>query len=172
MRKHCLAPHHVEADTLKVVEIDQPLRRVSGLGLLSSAVALGFVLAHNADDRNVLLNFFINLSNAIAAMGRLLSWFLPVGLASLTATRVLAVASTVRSAHSLSLLLTYSLNVVVAVLVHTFVVLPLIQWVMVQHWKRGLLRFFGQVQCIRPSPVPTAGAQQSFSASRAPDCKP
>ncbi|KAL3219101.1 hypothetical protein MRX96_050540, partial [Rhipicephalus microplus] len=121
-----------------------PLRRVSGLGLLSFAVALGFVLAHNADDRNVLLNFFIHLSNVLAAMGRLLSWFLPLGLVSLTASAIILAASSLRTEQGVSLLLTYSLNVVVAVLVHTFVVLPLVQWVMVLRWNRGMIGFLGQ----------------------------
>ncbi|XP_065286695.1 excitatory amino acid transporter 1-like isoform X2 [Dermacentor albipictus] len=125
-------------------DYENPLRRVSGLGLLSFTVALGFVLAHNADDRNVLLNFFINLSNGIASISRLLSWFLPLGLMSLTADGILEAAGKLRSAPSVSLLLTYSLNVVVAVLVHTFIVLPLIQWLLVLRWNRGMVGFIGQ----------------------------
>ncbi|KAH7956691.1 hypothetical protein HPB52_011771 [Rhipicephalus sanguineus] len=143
------------------VDSTSPLRRVSGLGLLSFALALGFVLAHNADDRNVLLNFFIHLSNVLAAMGRLLSWFLPLGLVSLTANVILLAAASLRSAHSVSLLLTYSLNVAVAVLVHTFVVLPLVQWLLVLRWNRGMIGFLGQTYV----PLVVSASTRSMAAS-------
>ncbi|KAH6934176.1 hypothetical protein HPB50_021478 [Hyalomma asiaticum] len=143
------------------VDSVSPLRRVSGLGLLSFAVALGFVLAHNADDRNVLLNFFIHLSNVIAAMGRLLSWFLPLGLMSLTANVIILAGARLRSTHSMSLLLTYSLNVAVAVLVHTFVVLPLVQWLLVLRWNRGMIGFLGQTYV----PLVVSASTRSMAAS-------
>ncbi|XP_077537472.1 putative sodium-dependent excitatory amino acid transporter glt-3 [Haemaphysalis longicornis] len=159
MRQRCDPPHNERAHWLE--EHNVALRWLNGLGLLSFSAALGFVLAHNADDRNVLLNFFINLSNGVTAMGKLLSWFTPLALLSLTATNVVTSANTLRSAGSLSLLVTFTLNVLVSVMVHTFVVLPLIQWMLVQRWHRALPRFLRKSYL----PLVVSGGTGSLAAS-------
>lgn len=61
---------------------------LNGLGLVSFSVAVGFVLAHAADDRNVLLNFFINLSNNLISAFKVLTWFSPFGMLSLIASKI------------------------------------------------------------------------------------
>ncbi|XP_064477704.1 excitatory amino acid transporter 1-like [Ornithodoros turicata] len=94
----------------------------NGLGLMAFSLALGFVLAHAADDRNVMVNFFISLSNILISVWRIFLWYLPIGFFFLSAGDAILH----RPLGELPGVSGCAATVVLALLLHMFVVLPLL----------------------------------------------
>ncbi|KAG0445422.1 hypothetical protein HPB47_015384 [Ixodes persulcatus] len=118
----------------------------NGLGLVAFSVGVGFVLAHSADDRNVLLNFFIGLSNNLMSASRAMMWYAPVGALSLIASRILLASQAADGTQEMSSLRPYVLVLLVAVCVHTFLVLPLLQRLVLCRFRDvALFSFYGRI---------------------------
>ncbi|XP_064476377.1 excitatory amino acid transporter-like [Ornithodoros turicata] len=123
------------------------------MGVLASSMVLGVVLSYTASEADALLNFFVGLSNASVTVAHLVSWYSPIGMFSIVATRITQVA-TVQDA--MSSLRAYVTTALIGLAVHGLILLPLVYAICT---RRKVTTFMAQMR----TPV----LQAFKSASRA-----
>ncbi|XP_025989590.2 excitatory amino acid transporter 1 isoform X1 [Solenopsis invicta] len=110
---------HVPYDDWKPIQ-----KSVSGsniLGLVVFSIVMGITLSKMGPQTKPLLNFFQSLSDAMMVITKWVIWLSPIGVLSLIASKITEI-------ESLEILVTqlgmYFLTVIIALLIHGFLVLP------------------------------------------------
>ncbi|XP_064487649.1 excitatory amino acid transporter 3-like [Ornithodoros turicata] len=133
--------------------------RVQGtniLGLLTSAMVLGSILAAHSQRSAPLIEVFVALSDAMLVFIRILMWYAPVGICFLIAHRILATPNLGEALVQMGM---YIITVLVGLSLHALVTLPTFYILLVG--PRTLCKFFGAMV----TPAMTAFGTSSSSAT-------
>ncbi|XP_029677005.1 excitatory amino acid transporter 1 isoform X1 [Formica exsecta] len=126
----CIAQHRTEpkppenATNVPVDEWELKEKEESGtniLGLVVFATVLGITLGKMGPQAKPLLNFFESLSGAMMLITNWVIWLSPIGVLSLVASKITEMKSLDEVVAQLGM---YFLTVVIALLIHGFLVLP------------------------------------------------
>ncbi|GFX59508.1 hypothetical protein TNCV_2034371 [Trichonephila clavipes] len=111
------------------------------LGLVVFSVVLGIILGDMKAKGKPLLNVFTCLSDAIMKITKLVIWLSPVGVLFLVASKILEMKNLTMMVGQVGF---YFVTVLVGILIHGFVVLPLLYLVMVRKNPYSFLIRMGQ----------------------------
>ncbi|GFU11660.1 hypothetical protein NPIL_7821 [Nephila pilipes] len=111
------------------------------LGLVVFSVVLGLILGDMKAKGKPLLNVFTCLSDAIMKITKLVIWLSPVGVLFLVASKILEMKDLAMMIGQVGL---YFATVLVGILIHGFVVLPLLYLLMVRKNPYSFLIRMGQ----------------------------
>ncbi|XP_011869869.1 PREDICTED: excitatory amino acid transporter 1 isoform X2 [Vollenhovia emeryi] len=144
-------PPENASGNIPVDEWEMGEKEVSGsniLGLVVFATVLGITLAKMGQQAKPLLNFFDSLSGAMMVITRWVIWLSPVGILSLVAAKITEMKSLDEIVGQLGM---YFLTVLIALLIHGFLVLPGLfflltkknPYVYISHMAEALVTAFG-----------------------------
>ncbi|KAF8777708.1 Excitatory amino acid transporter 1 like protein [Argiope bruennichi] len=111
------------------------------LGLVVFSVVLGITLGEMKAKGKPLLNVFISLSDAVMKITKLVIWLSPVGVLFLVASKILEMKDLAVIAGQIGL---YSLTVLAGILIHGFIILPLLYFAFVRKNPYSFLLNMGQ----------------------------
>ncbi|GIY40090.1 hypothetical protein CDAR_38421, partial [Caerostris darwini] len=111
------------------------------LGLVVFAIVLGIVLGQMGNKGKPLLNVFISLSEAIMRITKMVICLSPVGVFFLVASKIVEMEDLAVVAGQVGM---YSLSVLAGILIHGFIVLPLLYLVLVRKNPYTFLLNMGQ----------------------------
>lgn len=125
------------------------------LGLIVFCIALGATVGKMGESGKPLLDLFTSLSDAMMIITKLVVWFSPVGVMFLVMSKTLEMRDFSVVAGQVGL---YTLTVLLGLLLHGFVVLPLLYWMVM---RQAPFRFL--VDMLQP--IATAFGTASSSAT-------
>ncbi|KAL1471040.1 hypothetical protein MTO96_023958 [Rhipicephalus appendiculatus] len=99
------------------------------LGLIVFCIALGATVGQMGDAGKPLLDIFTSLSDAMMIITKVVVWFSPVGVMFLVMAKMLEMQDFTVVAGQVGL---YALTVLLGLLLHGFVVLPLLYWLVMR----------------------------------------
>ncbi|CAL1292730.1 unnamed protein product [Larinioides sclopetarius] len=111
------------------------------LGLVVFSVVLGITLGEMKAKGKPLLNVFVSLSDAIMKITKLVIWLSPVGVLFLVASKILEMKDLAAIAGKVGL---YSVTVLGGILLHGFIILPLLYFALVRKNPYSFLLNMGQ----------------------------
>lgn len=106
------------------------------LGLIMFSIALGATVGKMGDAGKPLLDFFTALSDAMMMITKVVVWFSPVGVMFLVLAKMLEMKDFTVVAGQVGM---YTVTVLIGLLVHGFVVLPLIYVIVMRRHPFGFL---------------------------------
>lgn len=99
------------------------------LGLIVFCIALGATVGQMGESGKPLLDLFTSLSDAMMIVTKVVVWFSPIGVMFLVMAKMLEMEDFTVVAGQVGL---YALTVLLGLLVHGFIVLPLLYWIVMR----------------------------------------
>ncbi|XP_070573459.1 excitatory amino acid transporter-like [Ptychodera flava] len=111
------------------------------LGLIVFCIAFGVLMAKMGKKAHVMCQFFVILNDIVMQMVLIVMWYSPVGIMSLIAAKLLSMGDLESVLAQLGM---YMLTVIIGLVIHGFMVLPGLYFVMTK--KNPFVYFFGVLQ--------------------------
>ncbi|XP_070573847.1 excitatory amino acid transporter-like [Ptychodera flava] len=111
------------------------------LGLIVFCIAFGVLMAKMGKKAHVMCQFFVILNDIVMQMVLIVMWYSPVGIMSLIAAKLLSMGDLESVLAQLGM---YMLTVIIGLIIHGFMVLPGLFFVITR--KNPFVYFFGVLQ--------------------------